>query len=343
MSRNSRQRNDFVGQAAGLSGCPDRPAACPTTRKPLFVVLHVLASLVGGACAVAPAVAQAPKPTGYENTLGMKFVRVAAGEFLMGSPPAEVETLTAELAAAKVGEWYAQSPRGEGRQRRVRITKPFLLGRHEVTLRDFRAFVTATNHRTTAETNGRGGYGLKGGRWREAPEFTWRNLGYERAGDEPVVNVSWRDAVAYCRWLSRHEGRRYRLPTEAEWEYACRAGTTTRYPWGDDAGARPQFAWTAENAKGKPQRVGSLKPNAWGLYDMLGNVYEYCGDYYSPGPFAAEPLTDPTGPKTGSARVVRGVSWGTDARHARCALRGDAGEEHLNQRDGFRVVLEVGD
>src|SRR5262245_37551769 len=275
--------------------------------------------------AYAPLLAgEKPELKKHTNSLGMKFVLIPAGDFLMGSPPEEINALVKEYREAKFHDWYQTSPPSEGNQRKVTISRAFYLGIHEVTLKDFRAFVDATGYKTTAEKSGRGGSGQRAGKWIEAPEFNWRNMGYDSTDDEPVVNVSWRDAVAFCAWLSKLEKRRYRLPTEAEWEYACRAGTKTRSFWGDDAKVRREYAWTAENAEGRPHRVGTLKPNAWGLYDMLGNAYEYCADYYSAGPFRAEPVTDPAGPKRGEARVVRGVSWGTDARHARCAFRGDA-------------------
>jgi formylglycine-generating enzyme required for sulfatase activity len=275
-----------------------------------------------------------------QNSLKMKFVFIPAGEFVMGSSPEEIARLTAEMTAAKVDPWYAQSPRSEGAQRRVTISRGFYVGVHEVTVGNFRAFVEGSGHRTTAEASGRGGYGLVEGQWRQSPRFTWKEVGYERGEDHPVMNVSWGDAVTFCEWLSKLEKRRYRLPTEAEWEYACRAGSPARYPWGDDAARRSEFAWIGENAGNRPRAVGTRKANAFGLHDMLGNVYEYCSDHFQATPFAADAVTDPVGPAKGTARVVRGASWGTSPQHARSAFRGDAGADHYNQRDGFRVVLE---
>jgi formylglycine-generating enzyme required for sulfatase activity len=156
----------------------------------------------------------------------------------------------------------------------------------------------------------------------------------------PVMNVSWNDAVAFCEWLTRKEGVRYRLPTEAEWEYACRAGTSTPYFWGDDDARRDAHAWSAANAGPGPHPVGRLRPNAWGLYDTNGNVYEYCSDLWSPTAYQAGLLVDPAGPTLGDEIVVRGASWGTRAIHCRSAFRGSAPKDHRNRRDGFRVVRE---
>ena len=115
----------------------------------------------------------------------------------------------------------------------MRITRPFYLGVYEVTVGQFRQFVEATDYRTEAERDGEGGWGWTGKKWDgRKPEFTWRNIGIPQPDAYPVVNVSWNDAVAFCQWLSGKEGRTYRLPTEAEWEYACRAGTTTPFHWG---------------------------------------------------------------------------------------------------------------
>ena len=156
------------------------------------------------------------------NSLGMKFTLIKAGDFLMGSPDTDKDA----------GD-------DEKPQHRVRITRPFYLGVHEVTRGQFRRFVDDSGYQTEAEKDGKGGLG-----WNEAakkleqnPRYTWLNPGFEQTDLHPVVDVSWNDAVAFAGWLGRKEGKTYRLPTEAEWEYACRAGTTTRYFCGDDTEA----------------------------------------------------------------------------------------------------------
>ena len=275
------------------------------------------------------------------NSLHMTMVLVPPGEFLMGSSPEEASRLAALMTQKKITDWYPDSPKSEAPPRRTKITKPFYIGATEVTLGDFKAFVAEAGYVTDAERDGKGGDGKAGGRWTQKPEFSWKNMGYERADDLPVVNVSWNDAAAFCRWLSIKEGKRYRLPTEAEWEYACRAGTSTRYYWGDEDAALNEYAWTGANSGGGPHPVAQLKPNAWGLYDMLGNTYEYCQDYFVVKPYDPAQAVDPKGPAEGSERVVRSGSWGTNPMHPRCAFRGGAGPTHRNMRDGFRVACDV--
>jgi eukaryotic-like serine/threonine-protein kinase len=272
------------------------------------------------------------------NSVGMKLRRVPAGEFWMGSTREEADAALARMKAGKGGAWYQASPPSETPRRRVRLTKAFYLGTHEVRFAEFRQFVTATGYRTDAETDGKGADGLAGGKWSTRPEFNWRNTGLDPDEDLPVTNVSWNDAVAFCDWLTRKEGAAYRLPTEAEWEYACRAGTTTSSFWGDDEARRNDHVWSAANSGGRPHPVGRRRPNAWGLYDMNGNVYEYCSDWFTTGVFTAALLVDPTGPATGTEIVVRSGSWGTDPSHCRSAFRGGASKTHRNRRDGFRVV-----
>ena len=229
---------------------------------------------------------------------------------------------------------------------RVRITKPFLLGIHEVTVGQFRDFVEATGYRTDAETNSRGGSGWTGKGFGKQPGFTWRNWWKEQTDRHPVVNVSWNDAIQFCQWLSKKEGKTYRLPTEAEWEYACRAGTTTRFSFGDDPANMADFGNFAD-PRGKPPgtvlttEVGSLKPNAWGLFDMHGNVLEWCSDWYKPIYYADSPADDPVGQKIGTTRVVRGGGWGFDPAFGRCARRGRIEPSNCGYRDGFRVACEL--
>jgi formylglycine-generating enzyme required for sulfatase activity len=157
----------------------------------------------------------------------------------------------------------------------------------------------------------------------------------------PVENVSWDDAVEFCRKLTelpaeKSAGYVYRLPTEAEWEYACRAGTTTKYSFGDSASELNDYAWRAQNSEATTHPVGGKQPNAWGLYDMHGNVFEWCQDWYADYPSGS--TTDPTGAASGLYRVYRGGSWrglsdsSSSARRARRAPR-----YHGNDR-GFRVV-----
>ena len=275
------------------------------------------------------------------NSVGATLVLIPAGEFVMGSSQEEADRLAALMKEKKITSWYPDSPRSEAPPRKTRITRSFYLAATETTLGEFRAFVAETGYVTDAERDGKGADGKANGRWTSGPAFSWNNMGYERGDDQPVVNVSWNDARAYCSWLSAKEGRRYRLPTEAEWEYACRAGSTGRYSWGDDDAQQNEHSWTRANSAGGPHPVAQLKPNAWGLYDMLGNVYEYCQDVFVAAPYDPAQSVDPKGPETGESRVVRSGSWGTDPMHPRCAFRGGASATHRNMRDGFRVACDA--
>jgi formylglycine-generating enzyme required for sulfatase activity len=271
----------------------------------------------------------------------MTLVLIPAGEFVMGSSPEEAQRIAGLMEKKRIRDWYPDSPKSEAPPRKTRISKAYYLCATETTLGEFRIFVADTAYVTDAERDQKGADGKVGGKWTSLAGFTWKNMGYERGDDQPVVNVSWNDACAFCAWLSRKEGRRYRLPTEAEWEYACRAGSATRYYWGDEDSKRNVYAWTAANSGGGPHPVARLKPNAWGLYDMLGNVYEYCQDYFVAKPYDPATGVDPRGPEDGEERVVRSGSWGTDPMHPRCAFRGGAGPTHRNMRDGFRVACDA--
>jgi formylglycine-generating enzyme required for sulfatase activity len=151
------------------------------------------------------------------------------------------------------------------------------------------------------------------------------------------VNVTWNDARAFCDWLSRKEGRAYGLPTEAEWEYACRAGATAAYSFGGDPGALGLHAWFADNSGGRTHPVGAREANAWGLYDMHGNVWQWCAD--GPREYPGGTATDPEGEGGGAFRVLRGGSWASDAALCRAAFRHwDRAESRCNDV-GFRVLL----
>ncbi len=164
---------------------------------------------------------------------------------------------------------------------------------------------------------------------------TGQRKGRHEGDDLPVEEISWDDAVAFCQKLSKLEGKTYRLPSEAEWEYACRAGAGGAYAL---AGDLDEIAWFDDNSEGVTHPAGGKKPNAWGLYDMHGNVGEWCGDFYAAyGPAA----TDPAGPAEGKARVVRGGSFASLARGCRCASRASQPAGYQMKTIGFRVVLEL--
>lgn len=182
-------------------------------------------------------------------------------------------------------------------------------------------------------------------------------MGFPQGDDHPVVNVSHNDALAFCAWLSRKEGQTYRLPTEAEWEYACRAGTTTRYDHGDDPEGLSEVG-NVEDATAKSKfssfvtiagrdgyvftaPVGKYKANGFGLYDMHGNVWEWCADWYDENYYEASPVDDPTGPTGGSYRVIRGGSWINVASHCQAAYRRRRVPSYRNYDLGFRLARSV--
>jgi sulfatase modifying factor 1 len=301
------------------------------------------------------------------NSLGMSFVSVPAGEFWMGNgdSPAALAAAFPSIDASRINGLGDESPR-----HLVRITRPFELGQFEVTVGQFRAFLQASGHVPESIADGTGGYGYNPdydpattvrhdafeGRH---PRYSWANPGFAQSDAHPVTNVTWRDAQAMAQWLSRSEGRVYRLPTEAEWEYAARAGTTTRYPNGDPPesllGSANVFA--AETAQLWPQwqaqslslpdgqrftaPVGSFAPNAWGLYDMIGNVWEWCADWHDDTYYASSPRDDPQGPPDGDVRVRRGGSWHTWPFYDRVSFRNWNSPETRYVLLGLRLLREA--
>lgn len=226
--------------------------------------------------------------------LGIELIWVAPGTFTMGSPSDE-----------------PQRNKAEGPRTDVTLTRGFWLGKTEVTQAQYAAVM-------------------------ESNPSTFKAVG----GDAPVERVSWIDAMAFCRKLNEREraagrlpeGYAFTLPTEAQWEYACRAGTTEAY-----AGEPEAMAWHEQNSRGTTHPVGTKQPNAWGFYDMAGNVLEWCLDWYGPYPGGA--VTDPTGPAHGYYRMARGGSWKTDLRVARSAARAGGSAGRLDYTIGFRVAL----
>jgi formylglycine-generating enzyme required for sulfatase activity len=223
---------------------------------------------------------------------------------------------------------------------RVRISRPFYLGAHEVTVGQFGEFVKATGYRTEAETSPEGGstYNKKEKRTDWSRDYNWRTPGlpFRQGDDEPVVQVSWSDAMAFCKWLSGRDERPYRLPTEAEWEYACRAGSTTRWCMGDDVAQLDEFAWYRDRNETSTHPVGGKKPNAFGLHDMHGNVAEWCFDWLHD--YAEAPAVDPLGSPSYTVRVLRGGAFSWDNfDQTRSAFRAVRKKSIRFSRFGFRV------
>lgn len=267
---------------------------------------HQIANLAGTSLlARVKSVAEAPK-TIISTTTGMKLVLIPKGEFLRGSPDSDKDASDDEKP-----------------QHQVRITQDFYMGQHEVTQGDWKT-VMGTE--------------------------PWKRQSYVKEGkDFPVSNVSWTEADEFCRKLSQRDGRTYRLPTEAEWEYACRGSTTTRFSFGDDELKLSEFAWWGGlagdgNAKTEQyaHQVGLKKPNPFGLFDMHGNVQEWCGDGYAAAEYAkheGKAVLDPQGPSgQASNRVVRGGGWIDVPGFCRSAHRLRYSPVNRYSDLGFRVL-----
>jgi formylglycine-generating enzyme required for sulfatase activity len=216
------------------------------------------------------------------------------------------------------------------------------MGITEVTVGQFREFVNATGYKTDAELSGKGGWkaGIATSWSEQNPDFKWSNPGYPIADDLPVTVVTYKDANEFCYWLSHRDGSRYRLPSEAEWEYACRAGSAEIYPFPIDL--KDTYAWSSFNIKASlsPRPVGTRLPNALGLADTIGNVREWCLDWYGDTAYQTPYLEAPTGPNSGTLRAVRGACYIDKAGFLRSSKRGYLAPEQAINNQGFRVVLE---
>lgn len=228
----------------------------------------------------------------------MKLVRIPSGKFTMGLPMSE-----------------SGRDKKDGAQRIVKITKPFYMGIYEVTQEQYQ-------------------------------EIMGKNPSNFKGAKNPVEKVSWNEAVAFCEALSKKAGpskglpagMTVRLPSEAEWEYACHAGTTTRFSFGDSDTKLDEFAWYTSNSESKTHPVGQKKCNAWGLYDMYGNVWEWCSDWFNDSSANADTL-DPKGPNSGSYRVLRGGSWSYSPWICRSAFRSRDNPDNRYNNIGFRIVI----
>ena len=258
-----------------------------------------------------------------QTKTGTRLIFVPPGEFMMGRRRSPKETV-AEYGGEE--EWYKR----EHRRHKVVLSRPFYLGKYPVTVGEFRQFVGEKNYRTEAET-GDGAHVWTGKEWEKKREAHWRNTGFEQASTNPVVCVSWNDVQAYCRWSGGQ------LPTEAQWEYACKAGSDDVYGFGDSRSELGEYAWFHGNSGDRTHPVGEKKPNAWGLYDTHGNVWEWCEDWY--GDHQDREVVDPTGPEEGSYRVYRGGSWDSGAVFCRSAYRFRYSPDSRYNSLGCRLLL----
>ena len=264
------------------------------------------------------------------------FVRISSGIFVMGSPESETERYDDET------------------QHQVKVSE-FYLCKYAVTLAEFKKFIDESEYKTDAEKLNSSRV-WDGKEWQDKAGINWMHgvSGKERQTDEynhPVLHVSWNDANAYCKWWSAKTGKKFRLPTEAEWEYACRAGTATPFNIGenittDQANYDGNYPYN-NNKKGVYRKntvaVEIFAPNALGLYNMHGNVLEWCSDWYGDKYYdeckAKGMVENPTGPETGSNRVLRGGSWGNGAGGCRSDSRGYCAPDGRYYSIGFRLVF----
>jgi len=284
---------------------------------------------------------------------GMHFVFIPAGEFMMGSP-----------------EHEKHRTRHEGPVHKVTLTEPFYLGKYEVTVAEFRQLVKETGYKPVIGRD-RVAHGWDGNKYGPRPGITWENPGFDSGEDHPVGHVSWDDCQQLLKRLTRGtalgrsegNGLRFALPTEAQWEYACRAGTRTPFFWGDDESAAGRFAnvrdrtlqdkapkvASAPTLSSPPFRtddgavfaapVGRYRPNSWGLYDMIGNMYEWCADWWEDG-YAPGDALDPTGPGTGTrGRVGRGGCWAYGPDRCRSAHRDCLTPHYGSMGIGMRLCV----
>ncbi|MEW6312540.1 MAG: formylglycine-generating enzyme family protein [Pseudomonadota bacterium] len=314
------------------------------------VIITTIMSLLPALLPVLPSPAQAeakpaqqPKPATVHKA-GTVFadcaqcpemVAIPAGSFVMGSSPTEVTR-----------------KKNESPSHRVTIMHTFALGKFEVTRGQYAAFIEASGYQPEA-----GCWAMENGQYTDSPVRGWRNPSFAQEDNHPAACVSWNDAQSYAAWLSKKTGAKYRLPTEAEWEYAARAGTTTARYWGetseqacdyanlmDAAGKQevPNVKWGENCTDGYAYTapVGSHKPNPFGLHDMLGNVWEWTEDSYHDS-YDGAPADGSAWVQGGKDRVIRGGSWLNRASHVRAAERNaDEPTDHDNFT-GFRVVREL--
>lgn len=301
------------------------------------------------------------------DSMGIEFVLIPAGEFQMGS-----EESVADLIARypNVDPKRLEVFGDEAPVHRVQITRDFYLGTHEVTLGQFKAFLRESGYVAQSIAEHSGAYGYSAEHDANRPEdvdafdecktrYSYADPGWPQSDNHPVVNISWNDAQALVAWLSQKEGVRYRLPTEAEWEYACRAGASTQYAFGNDPEATVKHGnvfdldatpfwkrWLNDAAQGHDgfpftAPVGNYPPNAFGIHDMTGNVWEWVSDWYGEDYYAKSPPKDPQGPASGTKKIRRGGSFHTWPIYARCGFRNWITPSSRYTLIGMRLLREI--
>jgi len=299
-------------------GCQDAADANDDGRLDLSDAFYILQFLFAEGPAIpAPAGSCGPDPT--LDALSCEKYTCRIKILLPGGVPLEMKWCPAGMFLMGRYNGEKESRSEEDPQHSVTLTRGFWLGKYEVTKRQWEAVMETT-------------------------PWVGREYVLDHP-DSPAVYVSWNDAQEFVARMNSLGRGLFRLPTEAEWEYACRAGTTTRFYWGDDLAytSFKEYAWFDGNARNIGERyahvVGLKRPNAWGLYDMSGNVWEWCQDWYAEG-YPDGPVTDPTGPGSGSTRARRGGAWNSDEYYCRSASRAGGSLEDGFYYLGLRLARE---
>ena len=281
----------------------------------------LIAILVLGVVSTADAMpAEEGKGPFVDPATNMKFVPIKGGCYQMGDTFGDGESSEQPVHQVCVDDFY--------------------MGRHEVTVGEFKKFVTAANYITEAE-KGSGCSAWTAGKWIADRNKNWRSPGFAQDDSHPVVCVSWNDATAYAGWMSKTTGKPYRLPTEAEWEYAAKSGgRNEKWAGTNNETELGGYAWSKENAGDRTRPTEQKKPNGLGLYDMSGNVFEWVSDWHAPGYYGSSSKNNPAGPSSGKEKVLRGGSWDNRARTIRTAGRRRYSEPASRLTcDGFRLLL----
>ena len=254
-------------------------------------------------------------PVKETNSIGMPLVLIPPGELMMGSTSEDIAWALEDGKKNMRIQWYVDRVASEVPRHRVKISKPFYMGMYTVTQGEYERVMGVNPSAFNAKQIGASAVKPP----LSEDDVKQRSICAQRVPGKdtsrhPVEMVSWKDAAEFCRRISampaeRAARRGYRLPTEAEWEYACRAGTTTRWCFGDDVAAVGDYAWFEKNSRSITQPVGKKRPNAWGLCDMQGNVRQWCADWFAPDYYKQSPPNDPAGPPAGSSRSMRGGDW----------------------------------
>lgn len=296
--------------------------------------------------------------TFVETVTGIRFVLIPAGRFMRGSSFFETQPAADQ-------KWFTD----EAPPRSIGISRSYWLASTETTTGAFRSFVDETGYATTAERAGSslgaytisiGSDGQESGQWTIGQGLSWRTPGWSFSEAHPVVHVSWADAVAFVQWLRDKTGRPFRLPTEAEWEYAAGGPAHTVYAWGNQAPVTGREANIADLrfASAYPlwkypvlrsiddgfvhtAPVGAFEANGFGLFDMTGNVWEWCVDRYAAEAYVSGPDVDPQGPSDGTERVHRGGGFDWELPYLRVAKRRRGAEDMTAANIGFRLALDA--